>query len=271
MKIKSVLLTGYWGFIGSNILSELGRRKINAYLIDKGESHYEMMEYIKISDVIIHQAAITDTMNYDVGDMMSVNFVLSKAIFDEAILQGKKIVFASSASVYKDHNAPPNPVNLYAWSKYCAEQYGLALSKFSNVPFIALRYFNVYGPGEKHKGKMASVAFQAFQKKYMHLFPGKPKRDFVFVKDVVSAVIHAMENDIPTGAYDVGTADPRLFEEVCDYMKVPFDYVDTSAIPEGYQFYTCADKDKWMPDWTPKYKLEDGIDEYRKYLCTQKI
>ena len=271
MKVKQALLTGYRGFIGSNILQELQTRKIDVCLIDKEETDNNLRECIDSSDIVIHQGAITDTLNFNVYDMMNVNFAFSKRIFDAAVDQGKKIIFASSASIYKKHNDPPDPVNLYAWSKYCAEQYGLALVKFSDVPFIALRYFNVYGPGEEHKGKMASVALQAFKQKHMDLFPCGPSRDFVFVKDVVSAVIHAMENDIPTGAYDVGTGDPRPFEEVCAYMKVPFDYLNGSAIPEGYQFYTCADKKKWMPGWTPKYKLEDGVTEYRKYLCKQKM
>jgi ADP-L-glycero-D-manno-heptose 6-epimerase len=100
------------------------------------------------------------------------------------------MVYSSSAANYGTNNEHPS--NLYGWSKYAAEDYVI------NNGGIGLRYFNVYGPGEQNKGKMASVAFQMNEKRKnneeIKLFPKSPKRDFVYVKDVISANIYAFKN-----------------------------------------------------------------------------
>ena len=94
--------------------------------------------------------------------------------------------------------------------------------------FYALRYFNVYGPGEENKGNMASVAFQAHRMGKFDLFPGNPKRDFVYVKDVVSATIYPIFNDILSGVYEVGSGEARTFEDVLNIMGVKYKYRDDS-------------------------------------------
>ncbi len=128
-----------------------------------------------------------------------------------------------------------------------------------------MRYFNVYGPGEQHKGRMASIAHQAMKKGSMVLFPNNPRRDFVYVKDVVNANIHAIESgNITTGYYDVGSGVASPFEEVCRHLEIPFEYTDESKIPVGYQFYTCSSSDKWMPGWKPQYDLESSLKEYKE-------
>ena len=98
----------------------------------------------------------------------SYNYEFSRKLFDYAESFDKKVVYSSSAANTGDNGMPSN---IYGWSKYVTENYGMA--KVSN--FVALRYFNVYGPGEEHKGKMASVAYQAYQKGEFKLFPKKPK------------------------------------------------------------------------------------------------
>jgi ADP-L-glycero-D-manno-heptose 6-epimerase len=162
-------------------------------------------------------------------------------------------------------------MNLYAWSKRAAEDYVVANNG------VALRYFNVYGPGEGHKGKMASVAYQLWQKhikgEEIKLFPNKPTRDFVYVKDVVDANIHADEyyydQDLGQMAYDVGTCNSRSFEDVLQLLGIEnYSYHPESMIPEGYQFYTKAEEAMLLPKWSPKYSLEDGISDYKKYLLT---
>ena len=143
-----------------------------------------------------------------------------------------------------------------------AEKYGVAkVSKF-----VGLRYFNVYGPGEQNKGKMASVAFQSHRLGKFKLFPGNPKRDFVYIKDVVSATLYPIFNDVLPGVYEVGSGTARTFEDVLDLMGVKYDYRDKEDIPKGYQFYTKANKNEFMDGWEPIYNLEKGLTEYREYL-----
>ena len=137
--------------------------------------------------------------------------------------------------------------------------------------FIALRYFNVYGPGEENKGNMSSVAHQAhliMQKgmgKFM-LFPGNPKRDFVYIEDVVDATIYPIFNDVSKGVYEVGSGEARTFEDVLDLMEIPYEYRDEKDTPDGYQFFTEANVDNFMEDWKPQYNLEKGIKKYKDYL-----
>jgi len=267
----NVLLTGYKGFIGSRILEALKERGDNVILLEKHdiEENYldKIEEMIRNVEVILHQGAISDTRSNNITEMMNMNFEISKRLFDKGLYWNKKIIFASSASVYGSAGIPSN---LYGWSKYCAEQYGLALAKnyrvFNDRKFIALRYFNVYGPGEGHKGEMSSVAERAFGKSVMKLFPGSPRRDFVFIDDVVAANLYAIDNNIETGFYDVGTGEANSFEQVCTHMNVPFEYKDRSEIPKGYQFFTEAKGKHWMSGWTPKFDLKDGLSKYMLYL-----
>ena len=117
---------------------------------------------------------------------------------------------------------------------------------------------------------MASVAYQMYMKQQSgekcFLFPKKPLRDFVYVKDIVSANIYAMNNfsRLKGEKYEVGSGEARPFEDVMDLMEIPFEYLDESVIPEGYQFYTCSDSNKCMPGWKPKYKLDSGIKSYKQ-------
>ena len=96
----------------------------------------------------------------------------------------------------------------------------------------------------------------------MTLFPGNPIRDFVYIKDIVDANIHAISNDVKSGVYDVGTANARSFEDVCDILDIPYDYADHGVIPKHYQYETEADSEKWLPNWKPKYSLEKGLSLY---------
>ena len=255
------LLTGSSGFIGTHLKKSL-EVKYDVECIEKDFDVSLIDSTVSDVDVIIHQGAITDTMEQDVNAMMDCNFEFSKFLFDAAHKHHKKVIYASSAACYGNKGIP---TSIYAWSKYCAEQYGMALSGFHRR-FVALRYFNVYGPGEEHKGPMASIAYQAMKKETMKLFPNVPLRDFVYVKDIVDANLYALEYDVMSGVYDVGTAIPRSFEDVCSGLNIPFSYCDESMIPEHYQFLTKADSSKWLPGWTPKYSLEEGLKEYENYF-----
>jgi len=270
--MKTILVTGSKGFIGKNLMSYL--EKTNEYLI------LEVNEDIFINEnwnenlasfltknnpeVIFHIGACSDTLEKDVNYMMKLNFEFTKILVDWSLKNKSKLIYSSSAANYGENNYHPS--NLYGWSKYVSEQYVISNNG------IALRYFNVYGPLEEHKGKMSSVAYQSFIKhkngQECKLFPKNPTRDFVYVKDIVLSNIFAMDNyfELNKNYYDVGSGESRSFEDVMKSMNIPFTYHEESSIPKGYQFYTCSNKAKWMTNWYPKYNLEKGLSEYKVYL-----
>ena len=113
---------------------------------------------------------------------------------------------------------------------------------------------------------MASVAHQAWKIGSFTLFPKKPKRDFVYIDDVVSATLYPLSNNIESGVYEVGCGEARTFEDVLDIMEIPFEYKGEYEIPKGYQFFTQSESKLFMEGWQPKYSLEDGLQKYKDYL-----
>lgn len=210
-------------------------------------------------DAVFHVGACSNTLETDVNYIMVVNFESTKTLTDWCKANNKPLIYSSSAASYGTNGEYPS--NLYGWSKYTAEQYVISNGG------IALRYFNVYGPGEEHKGKMASMAYQMFKAGNAKLFPGDPKRDFIYVDDVVSANLHALAHysDLLGKKYDVGLGAAHGFEYIADTLEIPYTYHDVSAIPEGYQFYTCSDIKDWMPGWAPQYSLSKGLLSAKAY------
>ena len=255
------LITGHTGFIGSNLLKHISDDvvvRIESDWMHDEDWKDDLELVVQKIDVIFHVGAISDTKLQDSTEMLKYNYVFSKELFDLAQKYKKKVIYSSSAACYGDGDGIPN--NIYGWSKLMAEQYGMA--KCDN--FVALRYFNVYGPGEEHKDDMASIAYQTQTNWENKLFPKKPKRDFVYVDDVVSANIHAINS--PKGVYEVGSGEARTFEDVLKNMEVEYTYHSEDKIPEWYQFYTKSNKSKWLPNWKPQYNLEKGIKKYKEYL-----
>jgi len=252
------LITGYEGFIGKNLRKQFSNFIGIEYDFMK-TSNWKILlaTYVSTCDIIFHVGAIADTIISDCNVMLKQNYLFSKELFDIAQHQGKKVIYSSSASVF---GTSGYPINIYAWSKKMAEDYGMAKCD----DFVSLRYFNVYGPGEEHKGKMASIAYQAHKAKKFKLFPLLPERDFIYINDVVDANISAI--DVPTGIYEVGIGVSNTFEEVLNNMNILFTHHEKDSIPSWYQYYTCADKSKWLPNWEPRYDLKSGIEEYVKYL-----
>jgi ADP-L-glycero-D-manno-heptose 6-epimerase len=273
--MKTILITGTKGFIGNNLLKELKNQgneiiiEVNEDIFDFENWEYELINILVSNrpDVIYHVGACSNTLEQDVNYMMKLNFEFTKILVDWSEKYKCKLIYSSSAANYGQNEKHPS--NLYGWSKYVAEQY--VISKNG----IALRYFNVYGPGEEKKGPMASVAYQSFitkknENKIWQLFPQKPKRDFVYVKDVVSANLFAEKNYVKLNKnwYEVGAGEARTFEEVLECMGILYSYHDESKIPLGYQFYTCSKRERWMSGWTPKYNIKTGLKEYNDYLLS---
>jgi ADP-L-glycero-D-manno-heptose 6-epimerase len=268
--LKKIIITGTEGFIGNNLKKELEKNYI-VHTIN--EDIFENDNWINLTieklkeinpEGIFHVGACSDTLETDVNYMMIRNYEFTKIISNYCSEFEVPLIYSSSAANYGINNLYPS--NLYGWSKYVSEQYVIQNGG------TALRYFNVYGPGEEHKGKMSSVAYQMFlkseSKSDIKLFPKSPKRDFVYINDVINANIFAYNNfmECANKYYEVGTGDARTFEDVLNIMEIPFTYASENEIPSGYQFFTQSNKSKWMNGWEPSYNIEMGLVEYKNYL-----
>ena len=270
MKRKAIV-TGHKGFIGQNLLRELKSQGWDIVATsDRRDASFTGFPPHDFSgvDVVFHIGANSSTVDTDVNSVLNTNYTYTRDLVDMAAAHGTKVVFASSAAVYGlDHDScgGPAPANLYAWSKLLCEDYGHARLE----SMVSLRYFNVYGPGEGHKKRMASMAWHAYWKKHhgtkISLFKDKPKRDFIYIKDVVSATIAAA--DVPGGVYEVGTGVAETFESLVEGMGASYDYMSDSALkPDAYQMYTKSFEDRWVPGWSPKHDLQTGTADYVNYL-----
>ena len=275
------IVTGHEGFIGGRLkarLEEIGKEEVVGI---EARDWYNMpishIDQILSNSTGVYHIGANSSTTYDNPDIFKSNVVRTWQILQVCRRNNKRMVFASSAAIYGedggiDANDNTGPQNLYAWTKMCAE---LACQSYKE--FVSLRYFNVYGPDESHKGNMASVAYQAHKHHRLtgesfKLFTGSPQRDFVYVDDVVDATIHAMELASLPGFtfYDVGTGEARPFEVLLDGMGVPYEYYtereSEERKPDGYQEHTQAHRHTFLPDWTPKYTVEQGTKLYREYL-----
>lgn len=255
------LVTGHNGFIGKALFKKLQKIKSDKDFViglDTFENYSDVI-YETNPDVIFHVGACSDTQEKDINRMMYMNLELTHVVANYCKLHGASLIYSSSASCYGTTGLPNT---LYGWSKYAGEKV------VQNMGGISLRYFNVYGHDESHKGAMASVAYQTYLKDNFLLFPKKPMRDFVYINDVVNANIHALEEYkyLSGGVYDVGYGEARCFEDLVTLMGSSYSYHPESSIPDNYQFITCANKNKFMPNWYPRYSLEQGIDDYLKIL-----
>lgn len=268
--MTKVCVTGNNGFIGRALYNEIERRNyiplgLEKWIFDRVRWQDRLHEYlVNINpDVVFHVGACSDTQYTDVNEMMKLNVESTMIISDWCQFKKIPLIYSSSAACLGTQGTPET---LYAWSKYLGEQYVIKCGG------IALRYFNVYGMNESHKGKMASIAFQSYQKKKngenVYIFPHRPMRDFVYVKDVVSANIHAWENfELHKGGmFHVGTGNPRPFEDILDNMQIPYGFTNEEDIPANYQEYTCADPYKFLKGWQPQWTLEEGIKDYLAML-----
>lgn len=270
--MSTAIVTGGLGFIGSNLCRELKNyftdvTSLEEVILKVPDWKNYLLEVLNIykPGAIFHVGACSDTLETDVNYMMIRNYEFTKVLVDWSVANKVPLVYSSSAANYGVNNSHPS--NLYGWSKYVAEGYVIKSGG------VALRYFNVYGPGEENKDKMASVAYQMWEKhkqgEKIRLFPNKPVRDFIYVKDVIEANLYALKKHFKLKGkyYDVGTGVPASFEEVLGILELPYEYTEESAIPQGYQYYTCADETKMIPGWKSEYSIEKGLTEYKEYLC----
>ncbi|HWB53159.1 MAG TPA: NAD-dependent epimerase/dehydratase family protein [Tepidisphaeraceae bacterium] len=245
-----ILVTGGAGFIGSHIAKKLAEKGHGVVVVDDFSSgnwknlihfpgdvatcdiatHPERIEKLGPFDLISHQAAITDTTVMDQHKMMHNNVEAFRHLLRLAEHWGTaRIVWASSASIYGGNQAPnvetqdPDPLNVYAYSKLVKERMAHQWSQHTGRRSVGLRYFNVYGPGEDHKGKFASMIHQLAKQmragKRPRIFTaGQQKRDFVYIEDVVTANLKAMECP-KSGVFNVGSGVGFSFNQVVQRLN----------------------------------------------------
>jgi ADP-L-glycero-D-manno-heptose 6-epimerase len=265
----NIVVTGHLGFIGSNLKQEL-EKSCKVYglekdVYDQPNWQYKVREQLNIIKpaAVFHVGAISDTTHADVESIMTLNWEATTMFSDYCRVVDIPLIYSSTAAIYGDQQGNRN---LYAWSKYAGEKHVITNKQ------IALRYFNVYGPGEQNKGKMASVLHQAF-KQYedgcdFKLFKGDPKRDFVHVKDIVHANLYALKNyfKLDRNYYDVGVGKAVTFEYLMDLAGLKYKYDDTFKIPKNYQYFTQSSQERWMKGWKPLYTVEEGVEHYKNHL-----
>ena len=249
-----VIVTGAAGFIGSNLVKMLSERGIDEIIaIDdltdgdkfKNLVNLSLTDYIDVShfihrlgegvfgkiDAIFHQGACSDTTERNGRYMLQNNFEYAKSILDYCLKSDTRMIYASSAATYglstlfAPDPANEQPLNVYGYSKLLFDQYVRRILPTTDLQVAGLRYFNVYGPNEQHKGRMASVAFHHFNQyqefgkvklfgSYGGYDNGGHKRDFVYVRDVAAVNCWFFENPASRGIYNVGTGCAQPFNDL---------------------------------------------------------
>ncbi len=318
-----IVVTGATGFIGSCTVSMLNNKGITDIVVVDDFSNANKnknlenkifsekvhrndffawleKQYSKV-DFIVHIGARTDTAEFNVTIFNELNLNYTKKMWTDCTTYNIPLIYASSAATYgmgehgyTDEHAiveQLKPLNPYGESKNNFDKW--ALQQTTHPPFWAgLKFFNVYGPNEYHKSRMASVIFHTFkqvnEKGGVKLFrshrpdfkDGMQLRDFIYVKDLVGVISFLMENKPQSGLYNLGTGNARAF---LDLAKATFkamnkpeniDFIDTPAdIRDKYQYFTEANMEKLRKVGysKPFYTLEEGITDYVKnYLIPGK-
>jgi len=309
-----IIVTGGAGFIGSNLVHGLNARGLQRILVvddltdghkalnlvgarfedylDKDEFRTAIEGDVDFGPVaaVFHEGACSATTEWDGRFLMQNNFGYSKAVLHWCLRHGIPLQYASSASVYgagpvfREDPSCERPLNMYAFSKWQFDQYLRALPR-RDSQVVGLRYFNVYGPREQHKGGMASVALhfhrQLLADGEVRLFegsdgygPGEQRRDFIHVDDVIAVKLWLLEQPQISGIFNLGTGQAQSFNAVaqaaighhgCGQIRyIPF----PEHLRGAYQSFTEADMSalraaglahRFMP-------VEQGVPRYLRWL-----
>ncbi len=293
-----ILVTGAAGFIGSNLVKRLAADGHDTVALDNFSSAHwsnladyngdlltldlaaDLAPLRKIGpfDAVVHEASITDTTVTDQALMMRNNVEAFRQLLDLAEQWGSRVVWASSCSIYGRRPAPmvesmpPDPLNVYAFSKWTMENLARLHQPRLSHPIVGLRYSNVYGPGEDHKGKFASMIHQLARQMRAGNRPrlftaGQQKRDFVYIEDVIAVNLLALKAKT-SGIFNAGAGAAWTFNEVVaqlnrvlktdlqpDYFENPYSFT---------QDWTETDltRSRDTLDYHPQFDLQKGIDAY---------
>ncbi len=314
-----IILTGGAGFIGSCILAGLNKRGIDDILVvdhlnhelkkvNLGQKHYReylekdvFIERIGNNEIspkvecVIHMGACSSTTLQDESYYVTNNLEYSKTLARWCVNHGARLIYASSAATYgvgskgysdeDEVTRTLQPLNFYGKSK---QEFDLwVLDNGYDDRFVGLKFFNVFGPNEYHKGEMRSVICKAFpmavQEGKMRLFQshrpdyadGEQKRDFIYVKDVVKVVMFFFDSPVISGIYNVGTGKARSWNDLAKALfsalnkKPVIEYIPMPEhIRNQYQYFTEAKMEKirrvgFKEEFTP---LEEAVEDYVSYL-----
>ena len=249
-----VVVTGAAGMIGSNLVLGLNKIGIDDVIavddltdgpkyrnllgasisdyFDKSEfyARFAKGEFGRI-DAVLHQGACSDTMEHNGRFMLDTNYRCSKDLLDACQAQGTRLLYASSAATYggsasfREEPEFERPLNVYGYSKLLFDNVVRRMLAAAKTQVAGFRYFNVYGPREQHKARMASVAFHHFNQfretgkvklfgEYGGYAPGEQSRDFVFVDDVVAVNLWFLQNPGKSGIFNLGTGRAQPFNDV---------------------------------------------------------
>jgi ADP-L-glycero-D-manno-heptose 6-epimerase len=321
-----IVITGGAGFIGSNLVAgleergdrelvvcdrlgtddkwrNLQKRELTAIIPPEALLDF-LAAHAREIEIVFHLGAISSTTEADADLVVATNFTLSLALWEWCAASETRFIYASSAATYGDGSAgfdddgSPEalarlrPLNAYGWSKHLFDRRVARLTgqkKKAPAQWAGLKFFNVYGANEYHKGAMKSVAAQIYPRaaagEPCRLFrshrpdvpDGGQRRDFVHVRDCVAMMLWLYDHDNVRGLFNVGTGTARSFTELAEavYRAVGrepgIDYVDTPAeIRERYQYLTEARMDRLRQAGydAPATALEDGVRDYvQNYLA----
>ena len=314
------VVTGAAGFIGSKIVQGLNAAGVSdivavdnlqhadkvrnlagleiADYLDQGEFLQRLESFGGALEAVLHQGACSDTMESDGRYMMENNYRYSKLLLDWCQEEEVPLVYASSASVYgagpdfREERSCERPLNVYGYSKFLFDQLVRRTLAGRTAQIVGLRYFNVYGPNEAHKGRMASVALHAYQQLLasgrVQLFvgsggygDGEQRRDFVYVDDVVDVNLFFLEHRHASGIYNCGTGRAQTFNQLAAATinavqgtrltakeLAERGLIEYVPFPEGlrdrYQSYTQADLSRLRTvGYTGEFKsVEQGVAAY---------
>lgn len=312
-----IVVTGATGFIGSNLVHALNRagqndiavcdtfgdgdkwKNLATALFQQIVAPQELVSWLATRrdiDAVIHMGAISATTATDGDLVMATNFTLSSALLDYCTKSQIPFVYASSAAVYGageqgfvdtldvEAIAALRPLNLYGWSKRQFD-YVVAHRMHRGEPMppvcIGLRFFNVFGPNEYHKGDMKSIVAKItapiargeritlFKSHREGIADGDQRRDFVYVKDAADATLALLKRRA-TGIFNVGTGQARSFRELAEAvfrslkMPIAIDYIDMpDSIRANYQYFTQASLTNLRSHYEhPFMRLEDSVNDY---------
>ena len=319
-----IVVTGAAGFIGSAIvwrLNQVGRNDIiivdelgkdekwkNLVALDYSDFYNKHVFLEKIEtdslsfkiDAIIHMGANSATTEKDADHLMTNNYEYTKKLAAYAVKNSIRFIYASSAATYgdgslgfidkDDYCIKLRPLNMYGYSKNLFDVRAWKKGMLDNI--VGLKFYNVFGPNEYHKGDMRSVVHKAFEQIRDHgsvqLFKsdrpdykdGEQIRDFVYVKDVVDMTLYFLDHPEKNGLYNIGTGNPRTWNDLAAAIfraigkPVQIEYIDMPAhLKEKYQYFTAAEMGKLRKAGYSKQisSLESGVTDYvQNYLLKNK-